>query len=90
VAGKDTTPVRPDPYIRVQGLRVNPNSSKVLEREGPWCLASASHSGGDPLLVAHDTSYQANPDEKPCSPCIYWGKDVPPATALTGDVPSQH
>jgi hypothetical protein len=53
-------------------------------------LASASLSGGDPLLVAHDISYRANPDEKPCSPCIYRGKDAPPATALTGDVPSQH
>jgi hypothetical protein len=53
-------------------------------------LASASHSGGDLLLVAHDTSYQANLDKKLCSPCIYWGKDAPPATALTGDVPSQH
>jgi hypothetical protein len=34
-------------------------------------LASASLSGGDPLLVAHDISYRADPDEKPCSPYIY-------------------
>jgi hypothetical protein len=27
---------------------------------------------------------------KSCNPCIYWGKDAPSATALTGDVPSQH
>jgi hypothetical protein len=76
------TQVRPDPYIRVQSLRVSPNSSRVPEREGPWCvqgsdadtcasLASASRSGGDPLLVAHDISYRADPDKKPCSPCIY-------------------
>jgi hypothetical protein len=40
--------------------------------------------------VARDISYRAEPDEKLCSPYIYWGKDVPPATALTGDVPSHH
>jgi hypothetical protein len=68
------TPVRPDPrkrtsgpYLRVRSLQVSPNSSRVPEREGPWCvqgsganacagLASASHSCGDPLLVAHDIS----------------------------------
>jgi hypothetical protein len=30
-------------------------------------LASASRSSGDPLLVAHDISYRADPDEKPRS-----------------------
>jgi hypothetical protein len=71
-----------DPYIRVRSLRVSPNSSRVPERGGPWwvqgsgadtCagLTSASHSGGDPLLVAHDISYRGDPDEKLCSPCIY-------------------
>jgi hypothetical protein len=30
-----------------------------------------SRSGGDPLLVAHDISYQAELDVKSCSPCIY-------------------
>jgi hypothetical protein len=34
-------------------------------------LASTSRSGGDPLLVAHDISYRADPDEKSGSPCIY-------------------
>jgi hypothetical protein len=34
-------------------------------------LPSASRSGGDSLLVAHDISYQAKPDVKSCSPCIY-------------------
>jgi hypothetical protein len=53
-------------------------------------LPSTSHSSGDPLLVAHDISYRVEPDMKSCSPCIYWGKDAPPATALTGDAPSQH
>jgi hypothetical protein len=33
-------------------------------------LASASRSGGDLLLVAHDISYQADPDEKSCSPAF--------------------
>jgi hypothetical protein len=72
----------PDPYTRVRSLRVSPNSSRAPEREGPWCvhgssadtcagLASASCSGGDPLLVAHDISYLADPDKKSCSPCIY-------------------
>jgi hypothetical protein len=34
-------------------------------------LASASRSGGDPLLVAHDISYRADPNEESCNPCIY-------------------
>jgi hypothetical protein len=34
-------------------------------------LPSTSRSGGDPLLVAYDISYQAEPNEKSCSPCIY-------------------
>jgi hypothetical protein len=34
-------------------------------------LPSTSRSGGDPLLVAHDISHRAEPDEKSCSPCIY-------------------
>jgi hypothetical protein len=41
-------------------------------------LASASRSGRDPLLVAHDISYRAEPDKKPCNPCIYRGKDALP------------
>jgi hypothetical protein len=53
-------------------------------------LPSTSCSGGDPLLVAHDISYRAEPNVKSCSPCIYWGEDASPATMLTGDVPSQH
>jgi hypothetical protein len=53
-------------------------------------LPSTSRSGGNPLLVTPDISYRAEPDEKSCRPCIYWGKDAPPATTLTGDVPSQH
>jgi hypothetical protein len=34
-------------------------------------LPFTSRSGGDPLLVAHDISHWAEPDVKPCSPCIY-------------------
>jgi hypothetical protein len=34
-------------------------------------LLSTSRTGEDPLLVAHDTSYRAKPDEKSCGPCIY-------------------
>jgi hypothetical protein len=34
-------------------------------------LPSASHSGGNPLLVAHHISYRAEPNEKSCRPCIY-------------------
>jgi hypothetical protein len=34
-------------------------------------LPSTSRSGRDPQLVAHDISYQAEPDVKSCSPCIY-------------------
>jgi hypothetical protein len=43
--------------------------------------------------VARDISQWAKPDVRPLKPhsfCIYCGKDVPPATTLTGDVPSQH
>jgi hypothetical protein len=36
-----------------------------------WALPFTSRSGGDPLLVAHDISYRAEPDVKSCSPCIY-------------------
>jgi hypothetical protein len=34
-------------------------------------LPFTSRSDGDSLLVAHDTSHRAEPDVKPCSPCIY-------------------
>jgi hypothetical protein len=43
--------------------------------------------------VARDISQQAEPDARsihPCSLCIYCGEDAPPATMLTGDVPSRH
>jgi hypothetical protein len=33
-------------------------------------LPSTSRSGGDPLLVAHDISYWAEPDVKSCSPAF--------------------
>jgi hypothetical protein len=44
-------------------------------------------------LEAHDVSRRAEPDVKPmkpCSLCIYCREDAPPATTLTGGVPSQH
>ena len=44
-------------------------------------------------LVARDISQRAEPDVRPIQPCslgIYCGEDAPPATTLTGDVPSQH
>ena len=44
-------------------------------------------------LVARDISQQVEPDARPiqpCSLCIYCGEDAPPATTLTGDVPSRH
>jgi hypothetical protein len=34
-------------------------------------LPFTSHSGGDPLLVAHDISHRTELDVKPWSPCIY-------------------
>jgi hypothetical protein len=43
--------------------------------------------------MAHDISQRAGPDVRPLKPrslCIYCGEDAPPATTLTGDVPSQH
>jgi hypothetical protein len=43
--------------------------------------------------VARDISQRAEPNVRPLKPhnlCIYCGEDVPPATTLTGDVPSQH
>jgi hypothetical protein len=44
-------------------------------------------------LVARDSSQRAEPDVRPLKPrnlCIYCREDAPPATMLTGDVPSQH
>jgi hypothetical protein len=44
-------------------------------------------------LVACGISQRAEPNEKPtkpCSLCIYCGKDMPSATTLTDNVPSQH
>jgi hypothetical protein len=43
--------------------------------------------------VARDISQRAEPDVRPLKPrilFIYCGEDAPPATTLTGDVPSQH
>jgi hypothetical protein len=34
-------------------------------------LLSAPRAGEGPLLVAHDISHRAEPEVKPCSPCIY-------------------
>jgi hypothetical protein len=34
-------------------------------------LPFTSHSGGDPLLVAHDISHWAEPDVRSCSLHIY-------------------
>jgi hypothetical protein len=34
-------------------------------------LPFTSRSCGDPLFVAHDISHRAEPNVKPCSPCIY-------------------
>jgi hypothetical protein len=36
-----------------------------------WALPFTSYSGGDPLLMAHDISYRAEPDVRSRSPCIY-------------------
>jgi hypothetical protein len=79
--GKTPHPVTPDPYKRVWSLRVSLNSSRVPEREGPWCvqgsgadtcagLASASRLRGDLLLVAHDISYRADPDKSRAAPAF--------------------
>jgi hypothetical protein len=43
--------------------------------------------------VARDIIQRVEPDVRPirlCSLCIYCGEYAPPATMLTGDVPSQH
>jgi hypothetical protein len=34
-------------------------------------LLSTFRTGEGPLLVAHDISYRAKPEEKSCCPCIY-------------------
>jgi hypothetical protein len=44
-------------------------------------------------LVARDISQRVELDVRPIKPrvvCIYCGEDTPPATMLTGDVPSWH
>jgi hypothetical protein len=69
-------------YVQVRNPRVSPNSSRVPDEKDPSvcrgpaltrvrALPSASRSGGNLLLVAHDISYRAEPDEKSCRPCIY-------------------
>jgi hypothetical protein len=92
----------PDPYTYKSGASgqvrtsagsrdgEDPGMSRGPVLTRTWALPFTSRSGGDPLLVAHDISYRAEPDVKSCSPSIYWRKDAPPATALTSDVPSQH
>jgi hypothetical protein len=43
--------------------------------------------------MAYDVSQRAEPNVRPiqlCSLCIYCGEDVPPATTLMDDAPSQH
>jgi hypothetical protein len=45
------------------------------------------------VVVARDISQWAEPDVRPLKPrslCIYCGEGAPPASTLTGDVPSQH
>jgi hypothetical protein len=73
----------PDPYTYKSGASGYVRTSAGSRNEedpgmsrGPvltrvWALLSTSRSGGDPLLVAHDISYRAEPDVKSCSPCIY-------------------
>jgi hypothetical protein len=49
----------------------NPGMSRSPALTRVWALPFTSCSGGDPLLVAHDISYRAEPDVMSCSPCIY-------------------
>jgi hypothetical protein len=49
----------------------NPGMSRVPVLTRVWALPFTSCSGGNPLLVAHDISYWAEPDVRSCSPCIY-------------------
>jgi hypothetical protein len=69
-------------YIQVQSPRVGldpagfRNEKDLGVCRGPVltrvrALLSTSRTSGDPLLVAHDISYRAEPNEKSCSLCIY-------------------
>jgi hypothetical protein len=73
----------PGPYIHT-GLeppgrsepRQGSEPRRTLGYAGPvltrvQALLSAPRSGEGPLLVAHDISHRAEPDVRPCSPCIY-------------------
>jgi hypothetical protein len=91
------TPIRicPGPPSKVRASAMSRDEEDPGVSRGPvltrvQALPFTSRSGGNPLLVAHDISHRVEPDVKPCSPYIYRGEDAPPATALTGDVPSQH
>jgi hypothetical protein len=73
----------------------DPDLGPVLTRV--QALPCAPRSGQRPAvatwLVARDISQRARPDVRPITPhnlYIYCGKDAPPTTTLTSDVPSQH
>jgi hypothetical protein len=74
--------------------REDPDTSKGPVMTHVQALPYAPRSGKNPpWLVARNVSQRAKPDVRPmrlCSLSIYCGDDVPPATTLTGDVPSQH
>jgi hypothetical protein len=64
--------------------RPYPAGSRYPQR---WKPAAAA------WLVARDISQRAEPDVRPLKPralCIYFGEDAPPATMLTGEVPSRY
>jgi hypothetical protein len=73
----------PDPYTYKSGASGQVRTSAGSRNEedpsmsrGPvltrvLALPFTSCSGGEPQLVAHDISYQAEPDVNSCSPYIY-------------------
>jgi hypothetical protein len=90
------------PPSKVRALARSQNGEDPDACKGPvltrvHALPYAPRSGQRPVaaawLVARDVSQRDGPDVRPItprSPCIYCGEDVPPATTLMSDVPSQH
>jgi hypothetical protein len=68
--------VSPEPPSKIRTSARSRNKVDLSAGGGPTlthvrALPFTSRSGKDPLLVAHDISHRAEPDAKPCSPCIY-------------------
>jgi hypothetical protein len=71
------------------GLSKGPELTRVQALRSPLRQKPAAAA----WLVARDISQRIGPGARPITPrniCIHCGKDAPPTTTLSSDVPSQH